>query len=145
MCVSVLTLMRRFLYVEFGATELNSTLETSPVLLPCNCRVKLFDFDTAVKRRLKRAETSSPFSLASPSSLLKFPIERSCVEGRQCMKGRSYMQSVKIEPRSTSRLSSTLFILSLFYLRALTYVAKNASVEINLYTRLREKIKEAPQ
>ena len=35
------------------------------------------------------------------------------------MKGRSYMQSVKIEPRSTSRLSSALFILSLFYLRAL--------------------------
>ena len=60
------------------------------------------------------------------------------------MKGRSYMQSVKIEPRSTSRLSSALFILSLFYLRALTYVAKNASVEINLYTRLRRKIKEAP-
>ena len=33
------------------------------------------------------------------------------------MKGRSYMQSVKIEPRSTSRLSSALFILPLFYLR----------------------------
>ena len=115
--------MRRFLYVEFGATELNSTLETTPVLLPCNCRVKLFDFDTAVARRLKRAETSLPFSLAS--SLLKFPIERSCVEGRQCMKGRSYMQSVKIEPRSTSRLSSALFILSLFYLRALKFTCIN--------------------
>ena len=48
--------------------------------------------------------------------------------------------SVKVEPRSTSRLSSALFILSLFYLcdenlRALTCVAKNlknASEEINL-------------
>ena len=45
--------------------------------------------------------------------------------------------SVKVEPRSTSRLSSALFILPLLYLRdynlrALTYVAKNASVEINL-------------
>ena len=45
--------------------------------------------------------------------------------------------SVKVEPRSTSRLRSALFILPLFYLRdynlrALTCVAKNASVEINL-------------
>ena len=46
--------------------------------------------------------------------------------------------SVKVEPHSTSRLSSALFYLApLFYLRdlnqlrALTYVAKNASVEIN--------------
>ena len=44
--------------------------------------------------------------------------------------------SVKVEPRSTSRLSSALFILPLFYLRdqnlrALTCVAKNASAEIN--------------
>ena len=44
--------------------------------------------------------------------------------------------SVKVEPRSTSRLSSALFILPLFYLRdqnlrALTSVAKNASVVIN--------------
>ena len=43
---------------------------------------------------------------------------------------------VKVEPRSTSRLSSALFILPLFYLRdqnlrALTCVVKNASVEIN--------------
>ena len=45
--------------------------------------------------------------------------------------------SVKVKPLSTSRLSSALFILLLFYLhdlnlRALTCVAKNASVEINL-------------
>ena len=45
--------------------------------------------------------------------------------------------SVKVEPRSTSRLSSARFILPLFYLHdhnlcALTCVAKNASVEINL-------------
>ena len=45
--------------------------------------------------------------------------------------------SVKVEPRSTPRLSSALFILPLFYLRdynlrALTCVAKNAAVEINL-------------
>ena len=44
--------------------------------------------------------------------------------------------SVKVEPCSTSRLSSALFILPLFYLRdqnlrALTCVAKNASVEIH--------------
>ena len=43
---------------------------------------------------------------------------------------------VKVEPRSTSRLSSELFILPLLYLRdqnlrALTSVAQNASVEIN--------------
>ena len=30
----------RFLYFEFGATESNSSFETTPVLLPCNCRVK---------------------------------------------------------------------------------------------------------
>ena len=45
--------------------------------------------------------------------------------------------SVKVEPRSTSRLSSALFILPLFFLRELnlrasTCVAKNASVQINL-------------
>ena len=49
------------------------------------------------------------------------------------MRERSLV-SVKVEPRSTSRLSSALFILPLFYLRALTCVAKNASVEINLNT-----------
>ena len=43
---------------------------------------------------------------------------------------------VKVEPRSTSRLSSAFFILPLFYLRdqnlrALTCVVKNTSVEIN--------------
>ena len=47
--------------------------------------------------------------------------------------------SVKVEPRSTSRSISTLFILPLFYLRdlsllALTCGAKNASVEINFNT-----------
>ena len=41
------------------------------------------------------------------------------------MKGRSYMQSVKIDPRSTSRLSSALFILSLFYLRTLKFTCIN--------------------
>ena len=45
--------------------------------------------------------------------------------------------SVKVEPRSTFRLSLALFILPLLFLRdlnlrALTCVAKNASVEINL-------------
>ena len=45
--------------------------------------------------------------------------------------------SVKVKPRSTSRLSSALFILPLFYLRdknlrALTCFAKIASVEVNL-------------
>ena len=54
------------------------------------------------------------------------------------MRERSLV-SVKVEPGSTSRLSSALFILPLFYLRdynlrALTCVAKNASVEINLNT-----------
>ena len=49
--------------------------------------------------------------------------------------------SVKVEPRSTSRLSSALFILPLFYLRdynlrALTFVAKNASVDNNLKSSL---------
>ena len=42
---------------------------------------------------------------------------------------------VKVEPRSTSRLISTLYISPLFYLRTLTCVAKNASVEINLQLR----------
>ena len=46
--------------------------------------------------------------------------------------------SVKVETRSTSRLSSALFSLPPFYLhdyhfRALTCVAKNVSVEINLW------------
>ena len=45
--------------------------------------------------------------------------------------------SVKVDSRSTSRLISTLYILPLVYLRdlnlrALTCVAKNASVEINI-------------
>ena len=44
---------------------------------------------------------------------------------------------VKVEPRSTSRLISTLFILSLFYLRdlnsrVLMCVANNVSVDVNL-------------
>ena len=48
---------------------------------------------------------------------------------------RSHL-SVKIEPRLTSRLISTLYILPLFYLgdlnlRALTCAAENPSVEIN--------------
>ena len=38
---------------------------------------------------------------------------------------------VKVEPRSSSRLISTLNFLRLFYLRALTCGAKNASVEIH--------------
>ena len=47
--------------------------------------------------------------------------------------------SVKVEPRSTSRLISTLFILSLFYLRdlnsrVLMCVANNVSVDVNLNT-----------
>ena len=51
------------------------------------------------------------------------------------MYNRSHV-SIKLEPRSTSRSISTLYIFPLFYLRdenlrALTCVAKNASVEIN--------------
>ena len=50
-------------------------------------------------------------------------------------------RSVNVETFSTSPLSSALFILPLFYLRdhslrALTSVAKNASVEINLKGRI---------
>ena len=41
------------------------------------------------------------------------------------------MHEWSLETRSTSRLFSTLDILPLFYLRELTCVAKNASVEIN--------------
>ena len=41
------------------------------------------------------------------------------------------LESVKVEPRLTSLLISSLDILPLFYLRELTCVAKNASVEIN--------------
>ena len=43
-----------------------------------------------------------------------------------------WLINIKVEPRLTSRLSSALFILPLFYLRELTCVPKNASVEINL-------------
>ena len=58
----------------------------------------------------------------------------------EAMHERSFV-IVKVESRSTSRLSSALFILPLFYLRdsnlrALTCVAKNASVEIDLKTFL---------
>ena len=66
---------------------------------------------------------------------------RTCVKFRlvnkiEAMHERSLV-SVKVEPRSTSRLISALFNLPLFYLgdenlRALACVAKNASVEINL-------------
>ena len=66
---------------------------------------------------------------------------RSCVKFTiankiEAMHERSLV-SVKVEPRSTSRLRSGLFTLPLFYLRdynlrALTCVAKKASVEINL-------------
>ena len=53
----------------------------------------------------------------------------------------SSLVSVKVEPRLTSRLSSALFILPLFYLRdynlrALMCVAKNASVDSNLQSSL---------
>ena len=66
---------------------------------------------------------------------------RSCVKFTfankiEAMHERSLV-SLKVEPRSTSRLRSALFTLPLFHLRdydlrALTCVAKNASVEINL-------------
>ena len=66
---------------------------------------------------------------------------RSCVKFTfavkiEAMHERSLV-SVKVEPRSTSRLSWAFFILPLFYLRdknlrALTFVAQNASMEINL-------------
>ena len=66
---------------------------------------------------------------------------RSCVKFTfankiEVMQERSLV-SVTVKPRSTSRISSALFISPLFYLRdynlsALTCVAKNASVEINL-------------
>ena len=68
---------------------------------------------------------------------------RTCVKftfayKREAMYERSHV-SIKVEPRSTSRCISTLYIFSLFYLlvrdwnlRALTCVAKNTSVEINL-------------
>ena len=49
---------------------------------------------------------------------------------------------VKVEPCSTSRLSSALFLLLLFYLRALTCVAKTASVEINLKLSARSTLKK---
>ena len=56
----------------------------------------------------------------------------------KAMQERSLV-TVDVEPRSTSRLSSALFhLVSIFYylrdqnLRALTCVAKNASVEISL-------------
>ena len=54
----------------------------------------------------------------------------------EAMSERSHV-SVKVEFRSTSRLISTIYILPLPYLRdynllALTCIAKNASVEINL-------------
>ena len=55
---------------------------------------------------------------------------------KEAMHERSLV-SVKVEPRSTSRLSSALFILPLFYLldynfRALTCVVTDEPVEINL-------------
>jgi len=54
-----------FLYFEFGATELNSTFETTP----CYCRATAgsnsYEFDTAVAARLKRA---LEISLISPPS-----------------------------------------------------------------------------
>ena len=39
---------------------------------------------------------------------------------------------------------STFYLVFILFTCIKTYVAKNASVEINLYTRLRRKIKEAP-
>ena len=78
-----------------------------------------------------------------------FPVSRNlCVRMRvnstrvnkiEAMNERSLV-SVKVGPRSTSRRSSALFILHLFYLRdwnlrALTCVAKNASMQINLNAR----------
>ena len=61
----------------------------------------------------------------------------------EAMYERSHV-SVKVEPRSTSRLISTLYILPLCCvrdknLRALTYVVKNASVEINLKQNVFER------
>ena len=47
--------LQRFLYFEFGATGLNSTFETTAVLLPCDFGSNSFEFDTGVAPRLKRA------------------------------------------------------------------------------------------
>ena len=47
--------LRRFVSFEFGATELNSTFETTAVLLPCDFGSDSFEFDTEVALRLKRA------------------------------------------------------------------------------------------
>ena len=61
---------------------------------------------------------------------------RTCANKVEAMHGRSLV-SVKVEPRPISRLSSALFYLASIYLPdknlpALTWVAKNASVESTL-------------
>ena len=73
--------------------------------------------------------------------MLRNFLVRSCVKFTfankiEAMHERSLV-NVKVKPRSTTRIRSALFILPLFYLRdynlsAVTCVAKNASVEINL-------------
>ena len=70
--------------------------------------------------------TLSLFYLPNPNPKGSFPVSRNfyartCVKFTfankiEAMPERSHV-SVKVEPRSTSRLSSALFILPLFYLR----------------------------
>ena len=53
-----------FFYFEFGATELNSTFETTPISCYCRATAELnaLEFDTAVARRLRRALKSVKLS-----------------------------------------------------------------------------------
>ena len=81
--------------------------------------------------------TGSNFNYLSKSwfPLSRIFYVRTCVKltfknNIEAMYDRSHV-SVKVEPRSSSRLISTLYFLPLFYLRALTGGAKNASVEIH--------------
>ena len=66
-----------FLYFEFGATELNSTFETTPCYWRATAGSNSYELDTAVAGRLKRALEMSLISPPSPpfqqtSSLIIF-------------------------------------------------------------------------
>ena len=82
--------------------------------------------------------TESNFNYLSESwfPLSRIFYVRTCVRLRlknnhiEAMSERSHV-SVKVEPRSSWRLISTLYFLPLVYLCALTCEAKNASVEIH--------------
>ena len=62
------TFVWRFLYFEFGAAELNSTFESTPVLLPCNYRAKFIWVQHSSSATFERSLSLAQECACSPSA-----------------------------------------------------------------------------